>query len=217
MSGVLVDREALEEYLRLSQGGYSYAALKQAAEPLRAALALPAQAAADAAEQPQDVLRNTPAGAALTDAYLTLRGELNTLISYAQQAEIGKGLSVQALREHAESLIPLLDEPQGRQWTSQYWDARHALEQTLAPLEKYLADLTRGKRRDYLIEDLVTKLRRAKDLTVDRSPVPVDVDADVRHFALEAGEGVTLPAGRLRLTSTQDGVGAFQFTPEVHG
>lgn len=107
-----------------------------------------------------DALRATPGGAALADAYLTLRRELGTLISYAQQVESGAGMNVQALREHAESLLPLLDEPHGKRWTAEYWEAQRAVDETLAPLTRYLADRDRGYRHDFVLEDLAVQLRR---------------------------------------------------------
>ena len=107
-----------------------------------------------------DALRATPAGAALVDAYLTMRRELSTLITCAQQAGTGTGMSPQALREHAESLLPLLDEPHGKRWTAEYWEARRTVDQTLAPLTRYLADRDRGYRHDFVLEDLAAQLRR---------------------------------------------------------
>lgn len=98
-----------------------------------------------------------PEHAALADAHLTLRQDLQRLITLTQAAAQDRGMSLTALREEAERLIPLLDGP-GRDWTDAYYRATHANAQAESLLREYRALRQRGKRHDFLIDDALNIL-----------------------------------------------------------
>ena len=84
-------------------------------------------------------LQALPEGAALADAYLTLRSELQTLITYCQAAESEKGMSLKGLREHAEALLPLLGEKRGKAWTTEYFRMSSVVWCVGSDLNEYVA------------------------------------------------------------------------------
>lgn len=129
--------------------------------------------------QDWEAVRALPEGAALADAYLTLRSELNTLICYCQAVERDRGMTPKGLREHAESLIPLLNEGPSRAWTEGYFDARSVLGFVRSDLEAYV-----GYKTPYLPHWYVDRaLRRLSGLPL---PVPADEEVTLAHAQAEA-------------------------------
>lgn len=131
-----------------------------------------------------DTIRSLPEGAALADAYLTLRAEMNSLIALCQQAERGKGMSVQALREYAEQRDSLLRTPYGVRWTEAYEAARLALLRVRTPLKDHVALVERGKHHKWLVTDALSALDAA--------------DQTLRYEDVDGGHEDTQEIERLR-------------------
>lgn len=106
-----------------------------------------------------DAIREVPGGATLIDAFLNLRHELQGLIVSAQM--VGKGVSVEGLREEATALMPLLELGRGRDWTEAYWAMVTTLHSVTSPLDYHLELRAQGKYHDFPVEDAVKLLKRA--------------------------------------------------------
>lgn len=199
MSGVLVDREALERVLCVfpenppvrGLGGLPRD-LAQAIKTARSALALPAQAAADAAEQ-EGIM------AGLNGCVGTHNPHLFGDAALGDAWERGNA-RVRAVRDQ--------ERKEGQRVAEQFAVMK------AASVQEDRAESARRVSPYCTPERLAAGIEATSRAQAYASVYGADA-AGVQHFSLEVGEGVILPAGWLRLTSVQDGVGAFEFTPDA--